>query len=92
MASQKIFDGARKRKREAPVESERPQKKAKDLLPVDDTDESGSSSPTGGVSVGTVAVNGVDGGFTVNQEFAKRFEHNKKREELHRCTLRLIPH
>jgi len=23
--------------------------------------------------------------FKVNQEFAKRFEHNKKREELHKC-------
>jgi protein KRI1 len=24
-------------------------------------------------------------GFTINEEYARRFEHNKKREELHRC-------
>jgi protein KRI1 len=23
--------------------------------------------------------------FTVNEDFARRFTHNKKREELHRC-------
>jgi protein KRI1 len=23
--------------------------------------------------------------FRINEEFAKKFEHNKKREELHRC-------
>lgn len=26
--------------------------------------------------------------FTVNEEYAKRFEHNKKREEMHRCKSR----
>jgi hypothetical protein len=25
------------------------------------------------------------GGFTINTEFARRFEHNKKREEMQRC-------
>jgi protein KRI1 len=24
-------------------------------------------------------------GFKINEDYAKRFEHNKKREELHRC-------
>jgi protein KRI1 len=24
-------------------------------------------------------------GFKINEEYAKRFEHNKKREELHKC-------
>ena len=24
-------------------------------------------------------------GFKINEEYARRFEHNKKREELHRC-------
>lgn len=30
-----------------------------------------------------------DGGvkLQINSEYAKRFEHNKKREELHRCEL-----
>lgn len=26
-----------------------------------------------------------DVSFTINESYAKRFEHNKKREELHRC-------
>ena len=26
-----------------------------------------------------------DVSFTINENYAKRFEHNKKREELHRC-------
>ena len=26
-----------------------------------------------------------DESFKINEEYAKRFEHNKKREELHRC-------
>lgn len=29
--------------------------------------------------------------FTVNEEFAKRFEYNKKREEIQRCMLRRRP-
>lgn len=27
-----------------------------------------------------------EGEFKINEEYAKRFEHNKKREELQRCT------
>lgn len=27
----------------------------------------------------------VSGDFTVNKEYAQRLEHNKRREELHRC-------
>jgi protein KRI1 len=27
----------------------------------------------------------ADPGFKINEEYAKRFEHNKKRAELHRC-------
>lgn len=30
-----------------------------------------------------------DEGFKINAEYAKRFEHNKKREELQKCTLLL---
>ena len=33
----------------------------------------------------------VDTGFKVNEEFAKRFEYNKKREELSRRKLSLVP-
>ena len=31
------------------------------------------------------------GGFKVNEEYARRFEHNKKREEKHRCKLTSLP-
>jgi protein KRI1 len=27
----------------------------------------------------------LENGFKINEEYAKRFEHNKKREELQRC-------
>lgn len=30
-------------------------------------------------------------GFKINAEYAKRFEHNKKREELQKCTLPHYP-
>lgn len=38
-------------------------------------DDSDSDSDNGGANVS----------FKVNEEFARRFEHNKKREERHRC-------
>lgn len=40
-------------------------------------DDSDSESDDGGAPVGET--------FQVNQDFARRFEHNKKREEKHRC-------
>lgn len=47
----------------------RPQKKAKLL---DNTDDEESEAETGAA------------GFKVNEEYARRFEHNKKRAEQHR--------
>jgi protein KRI1 len=47
---------------------------AKDLL-----DSDGSESDHGGVQIS----NGTD--FKVNEDFARKFTHNKKREELRRC-------
>lgn len=41
-------------------------------------DDSDSDSDNGGAA--------VESGFKVNEEFARRFEHNKKREEQHRRT------
>ncbi|KAF1829558.1 Krr1-domain-containing protein [Decorospora gaudefroyi] len=52
-----------------PSASERPGKKAKLL---DNTDDEGSDSDGGGVSL------------NVNEEYARRFEYNKKRAEQHR--------
>jgi len=78
-----------KRKVESQTEAHRPQKKARTLLESDGSDEeTGTSSPPGGVAV----TNGtkIDEGdtFQVNKEFARRFEHNKEREELHRCMIK----
>ena len=47
----------------------RPQKKVKLL---DNTDDEDSEAEAGGA------------GFQVNEEYARRFEHNKKRAEQHR--------
>ncbi|OAA76395.1 ribosome biogenesis protein Kri1 [Akanthomyces lecanii RCEF 1005] len=44
-------------------------------------DDSDSDSDNGGAA--------VDSGFKVNEEFARRFEHNKKREEQHRLEEKL---
>lgn len=41
-------------------------------------DDSDSDSEGGGAAV-------QDTGFAVNKEYARRFEHNKKREERQRC-------
>lgn len=55
--------------------AERPIKKAKLL---DYSDSEGSEGENGGVTL------------RVNDEYAARFEHNKKRAERHRCKLRLV--
>jgi protein KRI1 len=45
---------------------------------LEDSDSSSSDESDGGAK--------LDGpGFKINEEYAKRFEHNKKREELQRC-------
>lgn len=54
------------------------QQQAKPNL-LDDSDSSDSNNESdGGAKL-------QEPGFKINEEFAKRFEHNKKREELHRC-------
>ena len=50
------------------VAETRPQKKAKLLDHTDDEDSEAETGP----------------GFQVNEEYARRFEHNKKRAEQHR--------
>lgn len=77
-----------KRVAHAASQDEQPRKKARALLQDEDTsdEDSGASGDSGGV-----AVNGHDDslpkftGFSINEDFARRFEHNKKRAELHRC-------
>ena len=57
---------------------EPPSKKARKLL--DDDSDSGDES--GGVPIGKQS--DVDS-FKINEEYARRFEHNKKREEIQKC-------
>lgn len=56
---------------------EPPAKKPRKLL--DDSSEDESGDETGGV-----LVNGEE--FKINEEYARRFEYNKKREEMQQCT------
>jgi len=46
-------------------------------------DDSDSASSSDDDSVGGAKLEEPE--FKVNEEYAKRFEHNKKREELHKC-------
>lgn len=60
---------------------EPPSKKARKLLDDDSASDSGDES--GGVPIGKQS---EDDGFMINEEYAHRFEHNKKREEMQKCT------
>ena len=68
-------------------EEERPAKRAKLLFDDNGSDSEGSSDASGGVALASTNGHGENGHFTVNKEFARRFEHNQKRAELHRCKL-----
>lgn len=62
---------------------EPPAKKPRKLL--DDSSEDESGDETGGV-----LVNGEE--FKINEEYARRFEHNKKREEIQQRMFLQYPH
>ena len=81
----KILSGVKRQDLEQ-AESERPTKRLKGLLEQDDTpnEEDSVSSNDMGVFVRTDESETDGHGFKVNHEFARRFEHNKKREELHK--------
>lgn len=57
-----------------------PSKKVKFLLENEGSDKDSDDSTDGGAQIDQ-NVNG----FKINEEYARRFEHNKKRDELHRC-------
>ena len=63
----------KKSRHEEPVTLSKPS-----LLNDSDSSSSSEDESVGGVELDSSA-------FKVNEEYAKRFEHNKKREELHRC-------
>ncbi len=52
----------------------------KSVFEGEDNSSADSDSDDGGAQLGDGA-----SAFKVNEEYARRFEHNKKREEQHRC-------
>lgn len=74
-------------KRPAPFEtaSVRPSKRARNLLGSEYDEESSPSNTEGGVAVLQDGIQKNSDTLNINKEFARRFEHNKKREELQRC-------
>ena len=65
-------------------ESVRPQKRIKTLLD-EDSSSSDDHSSSRDAEVGQDKSSSSGHGFTINQEYARRFEHNKKREEQQQC-------
>ena len=61
---------------------EPPSKKMRKLL----DEDSDSGDDNGGVPIG----DSLDDGFKINEEYAKRFEYNKKREEVQKRTVDLV--
>ena len=74
-----------KRKDLPALEPSSPHKRVK-LLSDDESSASDSttSSRAGGVAIPESTKSTKNKGFTINSEYARRFEHNKQREELHR--------
>ncbi|KAI4101252.1 MAG: hypothetical protein LQ339_005179 [Xanthoria mediterranea] len=70
-----------KRRSHLAVGTEPPRKKPRSLLAGDEGSTSSSDDIAGGALLPSETPSNV---FTINQEFAKRFEHNKRREELHK--------
>ncbi|MCJ1274418.1 KRRI-Interacting protein 1 [Puttea exsequens] len=74
-----------KRRRPAAQRDEKPYKKVKALFDYNSTSEEGDDvSSHGGVPVNVKGTSYNSPSLTVNQEYAKRFEYNKKREECQR--------
>ena len=68
------------------LESERPKKRSKTLLEEDDTSDEDKSVSRDDTVVHVRNDEAETGGhgFKINHGFARRFEHNKQREELHK--------
>ncbi|KAL8920696.1 MAG: hypothetical protein Q9172_004380 [Xanthocarpia lactea] len=73
--------GCTKRRSPTAFETETPRKKARSLLLEDEDSTSSSDDTVGGALLLSEAPTNV---LTINQEFAKRFEYNKRREELNK--------
>ena len=86
LAPPKSQENGRKRPNPSEAENERPEKRTKPLLEDNTSDEESGCSVFGGVPLERQISPINEKGFTINQDFAKRFEHNKKREELQKRT------
>ena len=64
----------------------RPAKKPK-LMLEDGSDSDDASNGMGGVALPGPAPEAEEAGFKINAEYARRFEYNKKREEVQQCEL-----
>ena len=62
----------------------RPKKKAKLILEDDDPERPGIEG-LDGVAPDTSDASAREPEFKINAEYARRFEHNKKREEVQQC-------
>ena len=83
--SGQIMPKGSKRSSSATSEENRPEKRARVLLSEDsDAENSADEHQTGFVHDSKVSAS--DYVFSVNEDFARRFEHNKKREELQQRT------
>ena len=67
------------------VADESPRKRTKLLMDDDSSDNSDSSDRSGGVALELKLAPVIENGFKVNEEYARRFEHNQRRAEIHRC-------
>jgi hypothetical protein len=66
------------------ISDEVPRKRVKLLLEDDTSSNSDFSDEAGGVALGR-SLNSNQPEFKINEEYARRFVHNQKRAELHRC-------
>lgn len=78
-----LANGTRKRSFQDEA-SRRPQKRIKTLLEEDSSSNDDHNSSRD-AEVGQDKSSSKGHGFTINQEYARRFEHNKKREEQQKC-------
>ncbi|KAI9838007.1 MAG: hypothetical protein M1819_006161 [Sarea resinae] len=62
------------------------------LLDEGSSDGDQSDSENGGVALNGQAAGDEEPAFKINEEYARRFEHNKKREEMQRCKYPIHKH
>lgn len=74
--------GSKKSKLSDLKDSPAPERQSKMTL-MDDSSSDSSSDEDGGEDGGAKLDESI---FKINEDYAKRFEHNKKREEMQRCT------